>query len=676
MKKEDFSMKKFLSLFIAATLLLSMLFITPVFAEGEPASYAKDTVIQATVLMPEASAFTAIEGKLTYDSTALEYCSGTFEAPNVPGLVFSDKVAGKFTFNTSKIENAFDISEDHVIFKAQFTVLEDDTVPDFTSTIEDVYILNGIQFIDVSKTSVVQISVVSTPSTESTDSSEETQASYESQSTQASESQSTQASESQSVPATESQETQSTEPASARTVYYIDTIGWTDVYAYAYFDTYIEGDLPGTKMTYVGVDDDNNPIYSVEVPADSAFIIFNDGKGTQTPAGTLTDDVRTFFMKDGKLDHYSHVTPTDSQETQASESQETQATESTNADEGYPVTFVTDGHATINVYHTRNYATSAVDENVTTAVSRNRDTGEPDSIDEDAQINFLVVLENGYEIDSVTALPATNYKNLKGSDETLVDNMYRITKVAGELTITVTTKLSATQDTSATESSETTATESSETTATSSSETTATESSETTATSSSETTATESSETQATTPTQAPATTIKVTAAKKTIYVNASTTVKATVTNGIGTTKFKSSNTKVATVTSAGKVTGKKAGSVTITATNNGKSASVKIKIVKRANPMTVKAKAIKASSAKTKSFTKAKAFTVKKAKGTVTFKKTKGDKKITVTKKGKVTVKKGLKKGTYKVKVKVTAKGTVAYNAKSKTVTLKVTVK
>ena len=193
---------------------------------------------------------------------------------------------------------------------------------------------------------------------------------------------------------------------------------------------------------------------------------------------------------------------------------------------------------------------------------------------------------------------------------------------------------------------------------------------------SSETTATESSETQATTPTQAPATTIKVSAAKKTIYVNASTTVKATVTNAVGATKFKSSNTKVATVNSAGKVTGKKAGSVTITATNNGKSASVKIKVVKRANPMTVKAKTIKASSAKTKSFTKAKAFTVKKAKGTVTFKKTKGDKKITVTNKGKVTVKKGLKKGTYKVKVKVTAKGNTAYKAKTKKVTLKVVVK
>ena len=185
-------------------------------------------------------------------------------------------------------------------------------------------------------------------------------------------------------------------------------------------------------------------------------------------------------------------------------------------------------------------------------------------------------------------------------------------------------------------------------------------------------------DTQATQPTEAPQTTIKLTAAKKQIYVNASTTVKATVTNPVGSTSYKSSNTKVATVTSAGKVTGKKAGTVTITATNNGKVATVKIKIVKRANTMTVKAKTVTAKAAKTTSFAKAKAFTIKKAKGTVTFKKAKGDKKITVNKKtGRIIVKKGLKKGkTYSVKVKVTAAGNTAYKAATKTVTVKVKVK
>ncbi|MDO4890466.1 MAG: hypothetical protein Q3963_03810 [Coriobacteriaceae bacterium] len=96
----------------------------------------------------------------------------------------------------------------------------------------------------------------------------------------------------------------------------------------------------------------------------------------------------------------------------------------------------------------------------------------------------------------------------------------------------------------------------------------------------------------------------------------------------------------------------------------------------KAANPMTVKAKTVKAKAKKKTIIKKAKAFTVKKAQGKVTFKKTSGNKKITVSKAGNVTVKKGLKKGkTYKVKVKVKAAGNDNYKSAAKTVTLKVKV-
>ena len=105
------------------------------------------------------------------------------------------------------------------------------------------------------------------------------------------------------------------------------------------------------------------------------------------------------------------------------------------------------------------------------------------------------------------------------------------------------------------------------------------------------------------------------------------------------------------------------------------KAATAKAEL-KAANTMTVKAKTVKASSKKKMTFKKAKAFTVKKAKGKVTFIKKSGNKKITVSKAGKVTVKKGLKKGkTYKVKVQVTAAGNGNYLAKTKTVTLKVKI-
>ena len=95
---------------------------------------------------------------------------------------------------------------------------------------------------------------------------------------------------------------------------------------------------------------------------------------------------------------------------------------------------------------------------------------------------------------------------------------------------------------------------------------------------------------------------------------------------------------------------------------------------------MTVKVKstAVKASKLKKKkyTFTKAKAFTIKNAKGTVTFRKAGGSKKLSISKTGKITVKKGTKKGTYKIKVIVTASGNDIFEAGEKTVTVKVKVK
>lgn len=98
-------------------------------------------------------------------------------------------------------------------------------------------------------------------------------------------------------------------------------------------------------------------------------------------------------------------------------------------------------------------------------------------------------------------------------------------------------------------------------------------------------------------------------------------------------------------------------------------------------NTLSVKAKKVKVKFATLKkkkvTIKRAKALTVKNAKGKVTYKKTKGSKKITVNKKtGKITIKKGLKKGTYKIKIKVTAAGNGEYAAASKTVTVKITVK
>ena len=107
--------------------------------------------------------------------------------------------------------------------------------------------------------------------------------------------------------------------------------------------------------------------------------------------------------------------------------------------------------------------------------------------------------------------------------------------------------------------------------------------------------------------------------------------------------------------------------------------------LAKKTNPMTVKAKIVAFKYAKVKKKAQAvkasKAFTVKKAKGKVTYKVTKyvtkaAKGKVKVAGNGKVTVRKGTPKKAYKLKVKVTAAGNASYKAKSKTVTLVVKVK
>ena len=97
--------------------------------------------------------------------------------------------------------------------------------------------------------------------------------------------------------------------------------------------------------------------------------------------------------------------------------------------------------------------------------------------------------------------------------------------------------------------------------------------------------------------------------------------------------------------------------------------ASQKITIKKAQMKKTFKAKKLKK---KSQTF-KLKATT--SGDGKITYKKTKGNKKITISKTGKVTVKKGLKKSTYKVKVKITAAATSKCKKASvtKTITIKV---
>ena len=160
-------------------------------------------------------------------------------------------------------------------------------------------------------------------------------------------------------------------------------------------------------------------------------------------------------------------------------------------------------------------------------------------------------------------------------------------------------------------------------------------------------------------------------------------------TNGDGTIIYKSSDPKVATVSSTGKVTLKGLGYTFISVYakegaryEESKKSSIMVQVTYGTNPLKVSGKTVtvKYSDLKTKNKTfivsKVINFT-NKGKGTLIYTKSSGNSKITIAKKtGKVTIKKGLKKGTYKVKIKVKAAGTGLYNAVTKTVTVTFKVK
>lgn len=105
------------------------------------------------------------------------------------------------------------------------------------------------------------------------------------------------------------------------------------------------------------------------------------------------------------------------------------------ASEGFKATFETDSHVSITVSAAQDFVDTEI--NVTEVYARNSVTGEIDTTG-NGQVNFKTVVEDGYEIDSVTVSPS-NYKNLKLPSE-LGENTYRITKITGDITVTITTK--------------------------------------------------------------------------------------------------------------------------------------------------------------------------------------------------------------------------------------------
>ena len=155
--------------------------------------------------------------------------------------------------------------------------------------------------------------------------------------------------------------------------------------------------------------------------------------------------------------------------------------------------------------------------------------------------------------------------------------------------------------------------------------------------------------------------------------INKSITLKANVEGKKGTVKWSSSNSSVATVTSKGKVTGRKRGTATITASLNGAKVTCKVKVTIPVSKVTL--------NKTTASLTKGKTITLKATVSPSnavkkTIKWTSSNSKVaTVSSKGVV---KGISKGTATITVqatdgsgkKATCKITVKNNASSSSIT------
>ena len=98
--------------------------------------------------------------------------------------------------------------------------------------------------------------------------------------------------------------------------------------------------------------------------------------------------------------------------------------------DAYTVTFSAGDHYSVDVYYTQDY-TAADETGVTTAYARSSDTGEID-VSGDGQVNFRVVVDDGYVLAADPAVEGA-YKNLKDQG----DGIWRITKIAGDLTVTL-----------------------------------------------------------------------------------------------------------------------------------------------------------------------------------------------------------------------------------------------
>ncbi|MEE0872175.1 MAG: starch-binding protein, partial [Ruminococcus sp.] len=87
-------------------------------------------------------------------------------------------------------------------------------------------------------------------------------------------------------------------PAPARALYFHNTLGWENVYQYAWDESGnpLTGDWPGKNLNLCGKDDYGYDIYSIDIPSGATGIVLNNNDGDQT------NDITDFNVSGWYLD--------------------------------------------------------------------------------------------------------------------------------------------------------------------------------------------------------------------------------------------------------------------------------------------------------------------------------------------------------------------------------------
>jgi hypothetical protein len=116
--------------------------------------------------------------------------------------------------------------------------------------------------------------------------------------------------------------------------------------------------------------------------------------------------------------------------------------ETSESESGFVAAFVHDSVVQVTVYPTQAYTGGVI---ATSALARDADSGLVLTTG-DGQVNFMISVDTGYEVKSVTVTPSANYKNLKTPTELERPNTYRVTKITGDITIAIAIQVKTTTD--------------------------------------------------------------------------------------------------------------------------------------------------------------------------------------------------------------------------------------